>query len=216
MRDAYRLSAPSTELRRRAAGTVPSFCRRRPAQASQPAPYSTTSDQLKHWKRIHSDSAVCLYQRHAPPAVVTFTSFWQEPSKKSFIRDWPMPQFAKRCFALRRLRFFCSRSIGLCCYTGDLCIYVRVDGGCQPVMQTTTPLCSCISLCSTHLDRTVTRCQRRFCNWDDDMGSTNAAFHFIDGGCQLKLPYKLERTTTAKLKLQGTSIMPPHNKVVVV
>jgi hypothetical protein len=87
--------------------------------------------------------------------IVTFTSFWQESSKKSFIRDWPMPQFAKRCFALRRLRFFCSRSIGLCCYTGDLCIYVRVDGGCQPVMQTTTPLCSCISLCSTHLDRTV-------------------------------------------------------------
>lgn len=150
MRDAYRLSAPSTELRRRAAGTVPSFCRRRPAQASQPAPYSTTSDQLKHWKRIHSDSAVCLYQRHAPPSVVTFTSFWQESSKKSFIRDWPMPQFAKRCFAshAQNAPFFPPPSF-------FLCIYVRVDGGCQPVMQPTTPLCSCISLCSTHLDRTV-------------------------------------------------------------
>lgn len=66
MRDAYRLSAPSTELRRRAAGTVPSFCRRRPAQASQPAPYSRASEQLKHRKRNPfrqielSRSTVCL------------------------------------------------------------------------------------------------------------------------------------------------------------
>lgn len=159
MRDAYRLSAPSTELRRRAAGTVPSFCRRRPAQASQPAPYSRASEQLKHRKRNPfrqielSRSTVCLsvctngtHHRPSSPSLLSGRSRRRRASSETGpCLNSPSVVFPR---THRTPPFFPPPSF-------FLCIYVRVDGGCQPVMQATTPLCSCISLCSTHLDRTV-------------------------------------------------------------
>jgi hypothetical protein len=91
----YRSSAPSTEPRRRAAGTGSSSCRRRPARASQPT--SAPGQGKGGKKRKNSQpqvelnhSAVFSNGYGDGVLLVTFTSLWQELSKKSFIRDWPM------------------------------------------------------------------------------------------------------------------------------